>query len=84
MLSVKPSIGQETLMNGLKATFIASVLIILYVTWRFSAMHGFAAAITALVALVHDILVVFALYTVFKLPLGEVFISAILTIIGYS
>lgn len=84
MLSVKPSIGQETLMNGLKATFIASVLIILYVTWRFSAMHGFAAAITALVALVHDILVVFALYTVFKLPMGEVFISAILTIIGYS
>jgi preprotein translocase subunit SecF len=84
MLSVKPSIGQETLMNGLKATFIASVLIILYVTWRFSAMHGFAAAITALVALVHDILVVFAMYAIFKLPLGEVFISAILTIIGYS
>lgn len=84
MVSVQPSIGQETLMNGLKATVIASVLIILYVTWRFSAMHGFAAAITALVALVHDILVVFTMYTVFNLPLGEVFISAILTIIGYS
>jgi len=84
MLSVKPSIGRETLMNGLKATLIASVLIILYVTWRFSAMHGFAAAITALVALLHDILVVFSMYTIFKLPMGEVFISAILTIIGYS
>lgn len=47
-------------------------------------MHGFAAAITALVALLHDILVVFSMYTIFKLPMGEVFISAILTIIGYS
>lgn len=84
MLSVQPSIGRETLMNGLKAALIASVLIILYVTWRFSAMHGFSAAITALVAVVHDILVVFALYIVFKLPMGEVFIVAILTIIGYS
>ncbi len=84
VVSVEPSIGQETLGNGLKATLIASVLIILYVTWRFSSMHGFAASITALVALVHDILVVFTMYTVFQLPLGEVFISAILTIIGYS
>lgn len=84
VVSVEPSIGRETLGNGLKATLIASVLIILYVTWRFSSMHGFAAAITALIALVHDILVVFTMYTVFKLPLGEVFISAILTIIGYS
>ncbi|HEY8499257.1 MAG TPA: protein translocase subunit SecF, partial [Clostridia bacterium] len=35
MLSVSPTIGQETLLNGLKACFIASVLIVLYVTWRF-------------------------------------------------
>lgn len=84
MLSVEPSIGKETLSNGLKATFIASILIILYVTWRFSSMHGFAASITALIALVHDILIVFTMYTVFQLPMGEVFISAILTIIGYS
>lgn len=84
LLSVEPGIGRETLMNGLKAILIASVLIILYVTWRFSALHGFSAAITALVALVHDILVVFSLYTVFKIPVNEVFISAILTIIGYS
>lgn len=84
MVSVEPSIGRETLLNGLKAILIASVLIILYVTWRYSAMHGLAAAITAVIALVHDILVVFALYTVFRFPLGEVFISAVLTIIGYS
>lgn len=84
ILSVRPSIGSETLNNGLLAVLIASGIIVFYVTWRFSAMHGFAAAITALVALVHDILVVFGMYTIFRLPLGEVFISAVLTIIGYS
>lgn len=84
MLSVEPSIGRETLLNGLKAVLIASVIIIGYVTWRFSAIHGLAAAITAVIALIHDILVTFSLYPIFRLPLGEVFISAVLTIIGYS
>lgn len=84
MLSVEPSIGRETLLNGLKALLIASVLIILYVTWRFSAIHGFAAAITAIVALIHDILITLALYPIVRFPLGEVFITAALTIIGYS
>lgn len=84
IVSVEPSIGRETLEKGLLAVIIASVLIIFYVTWRFSAMHGFAAAITALVALLHDILIVFSLYVVFKIPMGEIFITAMLTILGYS
>jgi|BioPla2DNA2_1021312.scaffolds.fasta_scaffold34295_2 preprotein translocase subunit SecF len=84
MLSVSPTIGRETLLNGLKACLIASVLIILYVTWRFSALSGFSAAITAIIALLHDVAVVFSLYTIFKLPVSEVFITAALTIIGYS
>ncbi|AGC69075.1 protein translocase subunit SecF [Thermoclostridium stercorarium subsp. stercorarium DSM 8532] len=84
MLSVEPSIGRETLLNGLRAVLIASVIIILYVTWRFSAIHGLAAAITAIIALIHDILITLAMYPILKYPLGEVFISAILTIIGYS
>lgn len=84
MVSVEPSIGRETLLNGVKAIIIASVLIIGYVTWRFSAIHGLSAAITAIIALVHDILIVMAIYPIFKIPVGEVFISAALTIIGYS
>lgn len=84
MLSVSPTIGKETLLNGLKACFIASVLIVLYVTWRFSALSGFSAAITAIIALLHDVAVVFSLYTIFRLSVSEVFITAVLTIIGYS
>lgn len=84
MLSVEPNIGRETMLNGIKAVLIAGVIIILYVTWRFSAIHGLAAAITAVIALIHDILVTFSLYPVLQFPLGEEFISAVLTIIGYS
>lgn len=84
VLSVEPSIGRETMKNGLKASFIASVLIVLYVTWRFSAMSGFSAALTALVALLHDVLIVFSFYAIFKIPVNELFITAILTILGYS
>lgn len=84
VLSVEPSIGRETMLGGLKALAVASVLIVLYVTWRFSAMSGFSAAVTALVALAHDVLIVFALYTIFKFPFDEIFITAALTILGYS
>jgi len=84
VLSVEPSIGRETMINGLKATLIASVLIVLYVTWRFSVMSGLTAAFTALVALLHDILIVCSFYTIFKIPVNELFITAILTILGYS
>jgi len=84
MLSVSPTIGRETLMNGLKACLVASILIILYLTCRFSALSGFSAAITALIALIHDVAVVFSMYTIFRLPVSEVFITAVLTILGYS
>lgn len=84
MLSVDPMIGSETLKRGLQAALIASILIILYVAWRFSVMAGFSAALMAIVALLHDAAIMFSVYTVFKLPLNEVFIAAILTILGYS
>lgn len=81
--SVAPFIGAEMLRNGIKAAIIASILIILYVWWRFRVM-GLAAAITSVLALVHDILVMFAVYTIFRIPVNESFIAAVLTILGYS
>ena len=84
VLSVEPSVGRETMISGLKAALIASVLIVFYVTWRFSAMSGLPAALTALVALFHDILIVGSFYTIFRIPVNELFITAILTILGYS
>lgn len=82
--SIDPLIGAELLRNGIIAALIASILIVLYVWVRFSVMNGLSAAGFALVALIHDALMMFGVYTIFKIPLNESFIAALLTILGYS
>jgi len=81
---VEPFIGAEILSNGLKAVFWSSILIILYVWARFRVMQGLSAGVFAVVGLLHDVLIMLAVYAVFQIPLNENFIAAILTIIGYS
>lgn len=82
--SVEPFIGDEIKAKALYAVLCSSVLIILYVWWRFRTMHGLSAGICAVVALIHDVMVMFVVYIIFRLPLNESFIAAALTIIGYS
>ena len=82
--NVSPYIGAETLGKGLLAAFIAVVLILLYVWWRFSVMSGLSAALFATLGLVHCVMVVFVVYAVFRIPINDSFIAAILTILGYS
>jgi preprotein translocase subunit SecF len=84
VLSIEPSIGAETLNRGLLAVGISSVLILFYVAWRFSVMSGFAAAVCAIIALLHDVGMMLGVYVAFRMPFNDVFIAAILTIIGYS
>ncbi|NLC67293.1 MAG: protein translocase subunit SecF [Clostridiaceae bacterium] len=84
MQSVQPFIANEIKQKGIKAVLVASILIILYVWWRFSAISGLPAALTAMVALLHDVIVMFCAYTIFQIPLNESFIAAVLTILGYS
>lgn len=81
--SVEPFLGAELMRKGVQAALLASFLIVLYVWWRFRIM-SLSAAVVAVVALVHDVLVMFAAYTVFRLPFNESFIAAALTILGYS
>lgn len=82
--SVQPFIGREMMKNALLAALIAFVLIILYVWRRFSVISGLSAAIMAVVALIHDVAVMFSLYAIFKIPVNESFVAAVLTILGYS
>lgn len=81
--NVEPFIGAELLGNGLKAAAIASILIILYV-WRRFSIIGFSSAVIAVLALIHDAFVMFTVYILFRIPVNESFIAAILTILGYS
>lgn len=82
--SVEPFIGDEIRANAIYAILCSSVLIVLYVWWRFRTVHGLSAGVCAVVALIHDVMVMFVVYIIFRLPLNESFIAAALTIIGYS
>lgn len=82
--NVQPFIGKELLAKGIKSVIISSILIILYVWWRFHVMSGLSAAVMAVVALLHDALIMFAVYTLFRIPVNDSFIAAVLTILGYS
>ncbi|NLM50638.1 MAG: protein translocase subunit SecF [Clostridiaceae bacterium] len=81
---VLPYFGKRFFRECLTAVFISFVLIVLYVWLRFRKIGGLSAGVMALVALIHDVLVVFIAFIVFKIPLDENFIAAALTIIGFS
>lgn len=82
--SITANIGQETLKKGVMAVVVSSALILFYVAWRFAIMSGFSAAFTAILALIHDVLVIFGFYIAMKMPLNDIFIATVLTIVGYS
>lgn len=82
--NVEASIGRRFLVRGLIAIGIAAIFIILYVSIRFSVVSGFTAALTALIALCHDIALIFFVFVIFGLPINDGFIAVVLTILGYS
>ncbi|MFO7637349.1 MAG: protein translocase subunit SecF [Clostridia bacterium] len=82
--SVEPFIGTEMRNKSLMAAGLAILLIVVYVGIRFRVMSGLPAALFGIVALLHDALIMLSAYVVFNIPINEVFIAAILTILGYS
>lgn len=82
--NVEPYIGNRFLKNGILAVVIAIVLIITFVTIRFKIISGFSAAVCALIALFHDVFVVFFVFVIMGIPLNDGFIAVVLTILGYS
>lgn len=75
-----PAIGSEIQKKALLSVVLATVGILIYTSFRFEVKFGIAA----IIALIHDGLVVFAIYSIFKIPLDSTFVAAILTIVGYS
>ncbi|MDP4151884.1 MAG: protein translocase subunit SecF [Bacillota bacterium] len=76
--------GQRFFRNGMIAIFLSGLLVMVYVWYRFNRMGGLSAGVMALVALLHDVLVVFFTCVIFKIPIGDSFVAVALTIIGYS
>ena len=83
-VSITPTIGREALKKGVLAVGISVILILLYVTWRFSTIGGFSAAACGILALAHDVGVMFGVYITLKIPLNDIFVATVLTVIGYS
>lgn len=81
---VEPFIGNRFLINGMTAIALTSLFIIIYVRFRFKKISGTSAGVIGLVALLHDILIVFFTFVIFKMPINDSFIAVTLTIIGYS
>ncbi len=79
--SISSTISSEMKTNTIKAIIVAVILMLLYIWIRFRDIR-FAAA--AVLALVHDVLVVLAFYAVARVSVSTTFIACMLTIVGYS
>lgn len=82
--NVNPTIGKEFLFKSLVAVAAACILILIYVAIRFRRIGGWSAGAMAIVALLHDMFVVFGVFALLRIPLNGNFIAAMLTILGYS
>lgn len=63
---------------------ITAVFLLVYIALRFRKIGGLAAGITAVIALMHDVLIAFCVFVVCGLDIDDIFIAVILTILGYS
>lgn len=82
--SVSPNIAGAFFLKSLVAVIIAAALVVVYVSIRFRKIGGFTAGISALIALVLDVLITFFTCVFFRLQIDSNYIAVILTILGYS
>lgn len=77
---VSASIGAELKQQAIIASLIAIFCMLVYISFRFEFWFG----VSAIIALVHDLLIVLGFYAIFQIPVNSSFIAAMLTILGYS
>ncbi len=82
--SIDPSMGQAFFAKCICAILLAFLFLILYVAVRFKNIGGMPAATMAIAALLHDVLMVYFVFIIFRIPLDNNFIAVVLTILGYS
>ncbi len=87
--SISGIIGAENVRNATIAVIVASLVILIYVTWAFRRVPSpFRYGVAAVVALVHDVFIVLGVFSVLgetiNLEVNAMFITGVLTTIGYS
>ncbi len=81
---VNPAAGKQFFIKSMVAVLFATLLLIVYIAWRFKRISGWSAGVSAIIALLHDAFFVFAAFVFFKFELDSNFIAVVLTIFGYS
>lgn len=82
--SVDPTMGTKFFVKCLVAVAIACLIMVIYVKIRFKKIGGWVAGMTGLVALFHDVVIVYFSFVIFKMPIDSNFIAVVLMILGYS
>jgi len=87
--SVGPSIGQQVTSRGALAVVVSSVLVVLFIAWSFRGVeNAFRYGICAILAMIHDVAIIFSITAVGSIFWGweidSLFLTALLTVIGFS
>ncbi len=90
--TVGPTIGKELTQKAFLAIIVASLMIVLYIAWSFRSIpkpySSFKFGICAVIALLHDVLVLVGLFSIFghflRVEVDSLFVTAVLTVIGFS
>ncbi len=79
--TISATVSSEMQSSAIKAILVSTVLMLLYIWFRFKDIRFGASSV---IALLHDVLVVLAFYAVVRVSVGNTFIACMLTIVGYS
>ena len=79
--TISSTVSNEMRTDAVIAVIVAAICILIYIWFRFKDIR-FAGS--AVIALMHDVLVVFACYAIMRISVGNTFIACMLTIVGYS
>lgn len=82
--SVESSMGWKFFAKCMVAVAIACVLMVIFVAFRFKKIGGWSAGVMALVALFHDVAMIYFTFVILRMPIDSNFIAVTLMILGYS
>ena len=87
--SVGPSIGEQVTSRGAQAIGLAAVLVVLFIAWSFRGVqNAFRYGISAILAMLHDVAIIFSVTAfgglLFGWEIDSLFLTALLTVIGFS
>lgn len=87
--SVGPSIGEQVTTRGAMAVAVAAILVVIFIAWSFRGVqNAFRYGISAILAMLHDVALIFSVTAIGGLLFGweidSLFLTALLTVIGFS